>query len=121
MTSEADQASMSHIKVKKWEKENVLVKIIENEAFSIDTALSQEELQLENNEILALVRLVEDGLIIKTSKEDVQYYYLKEELKPKKNYRKAIVMGLSIPLLIFMIIIILAGIAAIIYQIIVGF
>ncbi len=112
---------MSHIKVKKWEKENVLTKIIENKAYTIDTAMSQEKMQLENNEEIALLKLVEDGFLTETTKENGQYYYLKEELIPKKSYRKQVVMGLSIPLLIFIIAMILAGIGTIIYQIIVGF
>jgi hypothetical protein len=119
LTPEAEHAPMSHIKVKKWEKENVLTKIIENKAFSVETAINQEELELEKNEILALERLVEEGLLIETTKEKGQYYHLKEDLKPK-NYRKAVVMGFSIPLLIFVIALILAGIGAIIYQIVVG-
>lgn len=119
LTPEAEHASMSHIEVKKWEKENVLTKIIENKAFSVETAINQEDLELEKNEILALERLVEEGLLIETTKENGEYYYLREDLKPK-NYRKAVVMGFSIPLLIFMITLILAGIGAIIYQIVVG-
>ena len=78
-------------------------------------------MQLENNEEIALLKLVEDGLLIEFSKGDIQYYYLRKDLKPKKSYRKQIVMGLSIPILIFIITIILAGIGVILYQIIIGF
>ncbi|MHA1125124.1 MAG: hypothetical protein ACTSO7_02445 [Candidatus Heimdallarchaeota archaeon] len=121
MTQKTENASMSHIKVKKWEKENVLTKIIEKQAYSVDTAMSQEEMQLEKNEEIALQRIVEDGLLVEILKEEVQYYYLREDLKPKKNYRKAVVKGLSIPILIFMITIIIAGIGTILYQLLVGF
>ena len=121
LTHEAESAPMSHIKVKKWEKENVLTKIIENKAYSVETAMNQEELQLEFNEEIALLRLVEDGLLVETAKENVKHYYLRENLKPKKSYRKVVVKGLSIPILIFLIIMILAGIGVILYQMIVGF
>ena len=121
MTPEADSAPMSHIKVKKWEKENVLTKIIENKAYTIDTAMSQEEMQLENSEEIALLKLVEDGLLVETAKENVKHYYLREDLKPKKSYRRVVVKGLSIPILIFLVIMILAGIGVILYQMIVGF
>ena len=121
LTPEADSAPMTHIKVKKWEKENVLTKIIENKAYSSETAMNLEELELENNEPIALLKLVEEDLLVETTRENLQYYHLKEELKPKKNYRKQVAMGFSIPLLIFIVTIILAGIGTIIYQIIIGF
>ena len=121
MTQEAEQAPLDHIEVKQWEKENVLTRIIENKAFSVETAMSREELVLENNENLALVKLVKQGLLMETIRENEPYYYLKEELNPEKSFRKQVAMGFSIPLLIFIIAIILMGLVAIIIGMIVGF
>jgi hypothetical protein len=120
LAPEVDNAPMTHIKVKKWEKENVLTKIVEKKAYSADTAMSLEEMQLEFNEKIALQRLVEEKLLIEVTKEEKPYYHLREDLKPKKNYRKAVVLALSIPILVFLLVLLLAALGVIIYAMVTG-
>ena len=121
MTPEADEAPMDHIKVSHVQKQELVVRLFDKNAFSEDTALTENEFITDTQEKLALNRLVSEGEVILISKGNADFYYLKEQYKPPKNYRKQVVMGLSIPLLIFIVTIIVAGIGTILYQILIGF
>ncbi|MCK5047682.1 MAG: hypothetical protein KAS22_13935, partial [Candidatus Heimdallarchaeota archaeon] len=71
-------------------------------------------LKITKYDMYALNELVVEERIHSDIRGKVAYYYLDEYYKPVKSYRKEVVMGLSIPILIFLVTIILAGMIAII-------
>ena len=121
MTPEAEKAPMDHIKVSHAQKQELVIRLFHKNAFSRETALSENEFINDAQEKLALERLISEGEVVFFSEEKSNFYYLIDQYKPPKNYRKQVVIGLSIPLLIFIVTIIVAGIGTILYQILFGF
>jgi len=113
---------MDHIeKTSKATREVILIKFLEKQAYTKGKAILKKDLNLFGVEEFAFNELLEEQAILESTKDDQTYYYLCEEFKPQKNYRKEVVMGFSIPLLIFLITLILFGFGAIIYHIITSF
>ncbi|MBN1327867.1 MAG: hypothetical protein JXA54_00210 [Candidatus Heimdallarchaeota archaeon] len=123
MPPEANDAPMDHIKkTSNATKEAILVKFIERQAYAREKAILKKDLDLFGVEEFAFNELLEEEAILKCTKEDDQiFYFLCDEFKPQKHYRKEVVMGFSIPLLIFLVGLILFGLSVVIYQIITAF
>ncbi len=115
---EATTAPIDHIKISSAIQEAILEKFYQAKAFSEDTALLEEELSLSEAEEQSFTYLVLRGTILQTEKNGHRYYFLCEEVKPPKNYRKEVVMGLSIPLLVFLLSLLAAGLGTIIFSLI---
>ncbi|MCF2144264.1 MAG: hypothetical protein K9W42_11240 [Candidatus Heimdallarchaeota archaeon] len=115
---EATTAPIDHIKISSAIQEAILEKFYQAKAFSEKTALLEEELSLSEAEKQSFTYLVFRGTILETEKNGLRYYFLCEEVKPPKNYRKEVVMGLSIPLLFFLLSLLAAGLGAIIFSLI---
>ena len=121
MTPEAEEAPIDHIKISSTDKEEVLRKLYNRRAFDESSALEKNEMQLDNELIYALYNLIERKIVLKVTTGSGEKYYINKNMLPKKHYRKQVVMGLSIPVLLFLITIILAGLIAIIIQLIRSF
>lgn len=106
----------NQLKVSDATKRVVLVKMIERNAFKNKSAIKEVELNLEGEEIYAFKQLVELEEIIEVQREGEKYYHLAERFKFFKSYRKEVVKGLSISVLLFIILLLLAAIVSIIYQ-----
>ena len=120
MDQEVSEAPTDHMKVSNAVKESVITAIYNRRAFTIDTAIKVSDLDLFGQEFFALEELVQEDEVIRIEKEGEDYCYLSDEYKPLKSYRKEVVMGLSIPLLLFIVVLILGGLGAIIYAIFAG-
>ncbi|MFW9923341.1 MAG: hypothetical protein ACFFDW_08665 [Candidatus Thorarchaeota archaeon] len=121
MTPEATEGPIDHLKISDAAKEEVLLKFFEKGAFTKKDAIKLSQIELTIDENYAFKDLLEKEEIIKLEKDTEEYYYLAEHYKPLKSYRKQVVMGLSIPILLFLILLITAGFVSIIYQLIVLF
>jgi len=114
MTPEVDEAPTDHIKTSNASKKQIMEELFERNAFDEATAIEESELKITKYDIYALNELVVEGKIHSEIRGTVAYYYLDEYYKPVKSYRKEVVMGLSIPILIFLVTLILAGMITII-------
>lgn len=103
-----------HLKTNRAIRMGVLEKIIAKKAFDQASAIKREELDLFGLEDQALDELVGEGKVLSIKREGESYYYLPERYPLSKNYRREVVMGLSIPLLIFIVGLILLGIISLI-------
>ncbi len=114
MTQEADEAPTDHIKTSNASKRQIMEQLFERNAFDEKTAIEETELKITKYDMYALNELVVEGKIHSEIRGTVAYYYLDEYYKPVKSYRKEVVMGLSIPILLFLVTLILAGMITII-------
>ncbi len=115
MSPEADEAPIDHLKVNNEIKLEVIKKLVDKEAYNEKSAVEESELELEGEEKYAFKQLISDDVIEEVYLEDKVVYYVDEYYKPVRSYRKEVVMGLSIPLLIFLVLLMLGGLATIIY------
>ena len=115
MTPEADEAPIDHLKVSNEVKLEVIKKFVDKEAYNEKSAVEESELELEGEEKYAFKQLISDDVIEEVYLEDKVAYYVDEYYKPVRSYRKEVVMGLSIPLLVFLVLLMLGGLATIIY------
>lgn len=120
MSPEAEEAPMDHIKVSHALKQELVVRLFNRNAFSEETAVPESDLNLVGQEKLALQKLILETEVKQLSRMDGDFFYLAEQYIPPKSYRKQVVIGLSYPLLIFLVAIIIAGFGAIIYGIFFG-
>ncbi len=114
MTPEVDEGPTDHIKTSNASKRAILEHLLERKAYDEKSAIEETELRITKFDVYALNELVVEERIHSDIRGTVAYYYLDEYYKPVKSYRKEVVMGLSIPILIFLVTIILAGMIAII-------
>jgi hypothetical protein len=114
LTPEVNEGPLDHINSSNASKKEILLQLLERKAFDEKSAIEETELKISNYDMYALNELVVEGRIHSDIRGTVAYYYLDEYYKPVKSYRKEVVMGLSIPILIFLVTIILAGMIAII-------
>jgi hypothetical protein len=114
LTPEVDEGPIDHIKSSNASKRTILEHLLERKAFDEESAIEETELKTSKYDMYALNELVVEEKIHSDIRGEVAYYYLDEYFKPVKSYRKEVVMGLSIPILIFLVSIILAGMIAII-------
>ncbi len=114
LTPEVDEGPTDYIKSSNASKRAILEQLLERKAFDEESAIEETELKISKYDMYALNELVVEGRIHSDIRGTVAYYYLNEYYKPVKSYRKEVVMGLSIPILIFLVTIILAGMIAII-------
>ncbi len=120
MSPEATDAPTDHLKkTSQATREAVLIKFLDKQAYIEGNAILKSDLVLIGAEEYAFSELRVDEAILEITKEDGQtYYYLCEDFKPQKQYRKEVVMGFSIPLLIFILALIFTGVGVILYEII---
>ena len=118
MSPEANEAPINHIKITNAMRNAVIEKLLDKMAIGETTALEKEDIKIVGLDDFILKELVLEGQIKQIVEGEKVKYYLSEEFKPMKSYRREVVMGLSIPLLIFLVLLILAGFIAIIWQLI---
>ena len=119
MNPEAEEAPTDHMKTSRAVKKDVLEIFIEKNSYNEETAISEDDLNLFGQKRFALNELINNGKIIEIQSGSKKFYHINEAIKPAKDYRKAVVMGLSIPMLIFILALLLAGFIMIIWQIVV--
>ena len=118
MSPEAENVSIDHMKISDNIKREILLKMIECNAFTEKTAIKIEILNLQGDERIAFDQLVHEEEILVQDKEGVLSYFLAEHYKSTKSYRKQVVQGLSIPLLLFVVLLLTAGVVVVVYQMI---
>ena len=103
MSPEANEAPINHIKITNAMRNAVIEKLLDKMAIGETTALEKEDIKIVGLDDFILKELVLEGQIKQIVEGEKVKYYLSEEFKPMKSYRREVVMGLSIPLLIFLV------------------
>ncbi|MGC9780408.1 MAG: hypothetical protein HZR80_14270 [Candidatus Heimdallarchaeota archaeon] len=119
MSPEAEEAPTDHMKVSRAVKKGILEVFVERNAYDEETAISEDDLDLFGQKRFALDDLIKDAKIIEILSGSKKFYHINEAFKPVKDYRKAVVRGLSIPMLIFFLALLLAGFIMIVWQIVI--
>jgi hypothetical protein len=118
MSPEATIAPTDHLATSFAEKKALAYRLYDLGAFSAESAVTVASLDLFGAEKFALDELIKQGIIITFEKESEQFIHLHDRYTPQKNYRKKVVMGLSIPILFFMLFLFIIGVVAIVISIV---
>ncbi|MBD3190757.1 MAG: hypothetical protein GF308_08940 [Candidatus Heimdallarchaeota archaeon] len=114
MPKQSREPIPDYLKTNRAIRMGVVEKLVGKKAFDKASAIKKEELNLFGLEEQALEELREEEKVQSIMREGKCYYYLSEKFQLVKNYRREVVMGLSIPLLIFIVGLILLGVISLI-------
>jgi len=115
---EATEAPIDHIKMSKALQTAILEKLCLKQALAAEKAVSEAALELTDAEKQLFRYLVLKGVIVKIEKDSQEYFFLSKEFHPLKDYRKEVVMGFSISILIFLLLLLAVGLGAIVISVI---